>query len=83
MKPDEQPLISLQTGPTVPVVKAIQELKAANDNMVSDSETAALRAQLKVANDNHLKDRADLDRVMKELRDLKAGVGFKRVAGAH
>jgi hypothetical protein len=54
-------------------------LKAANDNVVS--ETTALRADLKSANDNHAKDRADLDRVMKELHDLKNGVGFKRAVG--
>ena len=42
------------------------------------SATAAARAQLKAANENHRKDRADLDRVMKELQDLKNGVGFKR-----
>jgi hypothetical protein len=70
VKPDEQPLISLQTGPTVPVVKAIQELKAANDNVVS--ETAALRAQLKAANDNYqvLKSANDVqDKELGELRD--------------
>ena len=78
---------------TALLTKAVQELKiyfdadrvrvakleAANDNLVS--ETASLKAQLKAANDNHVKDRADLDRVMKELRDLKNGVGFKRVVG--
>ena len=39
-------------GLIVPVVKAIQELKADNDNLVS--KTAALEAQLKTANDNYV-----------------------------
>jgi hypothetical protein len=50
----------------VPVVKSIQELKAANDNLVS--ETAALRAQLKAANDNHVK---DIEALREEIKALK------------
>jgi predicted nuclease with TOPRIM domain len=53
-------------------VKSIQELKAANDNLVS--KTTALEAQLKAANDN-------IEELRHELRDLKNGVGFKRVVG--
>ena len=49
------------TGLIVPVVKAIQELKAANDDVVS--ETAALRAQLKAANDNEARMEQRLERL--------------------
>jgi hypothetical protein len=47
----------------------LQALKAANDNLAS--ETAALKAQLKAANDN-------VEELRNELGDLKNGVGFKR-----
>jgi hypothetical protein len=39
---------------------------------------AALVAQLKAANDNHLKDAAAIEELRKELRDLRAGVGRRR-----
>ena len=45
------------------------ELKAANDNMVS--ETATLKAQLKAANDNHLHDVAAIEKLRKEFEGLK------------
>jgi hypothetical protein len=78
------------TGFIAPLVKAVQELKsyfdmdhaelvklkAANDNLVS--ETSTLRAQLKAANDNHEKDMKEL---RKELYDFKSGVGWKRAVG--
>lgn len=44
-----------------------------NDNVASET-AAALRAQLKAVNDN-------IEDLRHELRDLKNGVGFKRVVG--
>ena len=70
---DAKGFLSLSDRPLMAtMVNAIKELKAANDNVVS--ETAALRVQLKVANDN-------IEDLRHELRDLKNGVGFKRAVG--
>jgi hypothetical protein len=57
------------------IIKSVQELKAANDNLVS--ETAGLRIQLKAANDNHLEDAAAIEELRKELREVKREVGRK------
>jgi len=74
---DSRGYLSLSDRPLLATaVNAIKELKAANDNL--GSETAALQAQLKAANDNHLHDAAAIEELRKELGDLKNGVGFKR-----
>ena len=52
-----------------PLIEAVKTLKADNDN---------LRLELKAANDN---DRNEIEALRKELRDLKAGVGWKRAVG--
>jgi Tfp pilus assembly protein PilO len=56
------------TGLIAPMVKAMQELKADNDN---------LREQLETANDANV---AAIDALRQELRDLKAGRGWRRSA---
>jgi hypothetical protein len=61
------------------IVRAVQELKAANDNLVS--ETMRLRLELKAENDNHLNDARAIEELRNELRALKNGVGFKRAVG--
>lgn len=50
-------------------LQGVKELKAENDNLVS--ETTTLRAQLKAANDNHS---AEIDALRNKLRSFKAAV---------
>jgi hypothetical protein len=59
-----------------PVIEAIKELKAANDNLVS--ETVALNAQLKAANDNHAKDAAAIEELRLDMRDVKRAAAKPR-----
>jgi endosialidase-like protein len=79
------------------IVKSVQELKTANDNLVSETEALRksreadgivhkremrdLRAELKAANDNHVKEAEAVEELRKELQELKKGAGFRRVVG--